>query len=92
MVVFVMLVLSSSPSMDEKALRDLLDHALPNDTNVWRLWKKTVVTFIKHQPLYDRFPAFQRDPEGNLQEKEEQLLENLYKDAQTAHQAYTAHS
>ena len=90
MVVFVMLVLSSSQPMDEHALRKLLDHMLPNDTRVWCSWKDTVVREI-HLRSEEEEPAFWLPGSSGFNDGEVLLLNNLYLDARTAYRAFSAY-
>ncbi|KAI0710406.1 hypothetical protein C8T65DRAFT_695543 [Cerioporus squamosus] len=92
MVVFVMLVLSSSQCMDPHSLRKLLDDMLPNDTRVWRSWKETVVREIHLRSREGKEPVLKMSKtESAFQGPEQKLLENLYKDARSAHQAFKAY-
>ncbi|RPD65812.1 hypothetical protein L226DRAFT_179350 [Lentinus tigrinus ALCF2SS1-7] len=90
MAVFVMLVLSSSESMDRRSLRKLLDDLLPNDTDAWCRWKYTVVKEIALRSK-DREPNFQLR-ESTAREADEKLLKNLYGDAQSAYEAFKAYT
>lgn len=90
-VVFVMLVLSSSQSMEGDAMRELLKHILPNDTKVWRSWKKTVVKEIQQLRSERKEPVFQSALDPEFQTAEVQLLEKLDIDAQNAYKAFQAY-
>ncbi|TFK93187.1 hypothetical protein K466DRAFT_594653 [Polyporus arcularius HHB13444] len=88
MVVFVLLVLSSSQRMDQQGLRKVLDHLIPNDTRVWRFFKETIVREIELLSIERKEPAFQLPSYETLTGAEKELSENLYLDAQTAYRAF----
>ena len=78
MVVFVLLVLR--PSNPEKLLNTLL----PNDTNTWNIWKRVVLEKMKgKKPLF-----FDDGDHEGVDPQEENLLKNLYKDAEAAYSGF----
>ena len=82
-VVFMLLVLQ---------LRDptgILNELLPNDTKVWREWKKTILDQLRH-PNDESFLCESKiSYSDELTGQEHDLLELLYEDARAAYKGYT---
>ncbi|KAI0822659.1 hypothetical protein BC628DRAFT_1388459 [Trametes gibbosa] len=91
MAVFVLLVLSPA---DAEALRKILDDLLPNETKVWRVWKKVVVEKVcssKHTvdaPRDLRTSLFDYQATHDLEKSDLDLLHTLYGDARAAFDQY----
>ena len=74
---------------DSRALRDVLDDILPNDTPVWRFWKDT---FLEQLPGLLRGAPFRPiQPPGPMSKDRRILLRNLYKDIEAAVTAFRAY-
>ncbi|KAI0807063.1 hypothetical protein C8Q74DRAFT_31675 [Fomes fomentarius] len=96
MVVFVLLVLSQSKGVELDTLRDIMNELLPNDTLVWREWKKTVLQGVKRiaasDDEFDGMFISTSDQGSNFSEKERNLLSSLYTDAHAAYVAFMAYT
>ena len=80
MTVFVLLVLQPAESA-----RRLLDHLLPNETPVWKIWKQEILERLKDgRPL-----VFEKNDRDDLEEGENNLLKILYGDAEAAYQGFS---
>ena len=85
MSVFACLALQ--PEEPLRKPRKLLDGLIPNDTEVWELWKAAVVEkLLKAEPL--KFTASDWRRKG-LEDEEQELLETLLKDAEVAYDVWS---
>ncbi|KAI1797110.1 hypothetical protein LXA43DRAFT_502828 [Ganoderma leucocontextum] len=85
MSVFACLALQ--PSEPLRNPRRLLDGLIPNDTEVWELWKAAVVQkLVKLEPL--KFTASDWAVTG-LEDEERELLQTLLKDAEVAYDVWS---
>ena len=87
MVVFVLLVLATqdqdkASAVEMESLRKLLNDLLPNDTNVWRVWKTSVLAKIEAYFHSGERLIFDHQHDGDA------LLVDLYKDTRAAVAAY----
>ncbi|KAL1947514.1 hypothetical protein VTO73DRAFT_13238 [Trametes versicolor] len=91
MAVYVLLVLSPA---EPEALRKILNDLLPNETQVWKIWKTEIIEKVcnpkcRNPPRIDqRPPLFQCDIEHGLKPSDVRLLSTLYGDAETAFNHY----
>ncbi|KAN0097019.1 hypothetical protein V8E55_001465 [Tylopilus felleus] len=78
-VVFMLLVLQIGEP------NDLLNALLPNDTQVWRQWKMTILEWLRNPNR----PVLQLDRTStSLAQTQKDLLGLLYEDAQSAYNGY----
>ncbi|KAG8219034.1 hypothetical protein J3R82DRAFT_4790 [Butyriboletus roseoflavus] len=78
-----------TPTLTKYTPTKLLNELLPNDTNVWRQWKATILDQLPHPS--DKSILFEgkvRDLDGFTQ-REQALLELLYDDARAAYNGYS---
>lgn len=91
MAVFVLLVLSPA---DPDALRKILDDLLPNETLVWKIWKKEIIDKAHNPrttekvPHDSTVPLFDYTADHGLKQNDVKLLHILYGDAETAFKQY----
>ncbi|KAL4076427.1 hypothetical protein J3A83DRAFT_4389657 [Scleroderma citrinum] len=79
MAVFVLLAL------DIENPEEILDSLLPNDTGAWKRWKSTIIGRLKSGKELKFDESDWDDP------KDRNLLEMLYKDAQSAYEGFKLH-
>ena len=84
MVAFVLLVLQP-----EEPIK-LLDELLPNDTKVWRKWKKIIARRFRNREKFE-FVDAEWELEG-FSEKERDLLKTLHHDASAGYRGYVHYS
>lgn len=86
MVVFVLLVLTPATG---DTLSKLLDEMLPNDTHVWKIWKRVVLGKIASEQRVVFGERLEDEYAGEtLSESEKQLLHTLFGDAASASRAF----
>ncbi|KAI6110364.1 hypothetical protein EDD17DRAFT_1509525 [Pisolithus thermaeus] len=88
-VVFLLLALSCdrrSPGNLER-LKKIMDALLPNDAEVWEIWKETVVEKLRNGQKFQ----FEDSHHPNLSASDKTLLENLLGDAESAYAAFEEH-
>ena len=87
MAVFACLALQPDVNDPLRRPRKLLDGLIPNDTEVWELWKAAVVEkLVKSAPL--RFVEGDCEVKG-LDDEEQELLQTLLKDAEVAYEVWS---
>ncbi|KAI0676020.1 hypothetical protein C8Q78DRAFT_963899 [Trametes maxima] len=86
-VVFLLLVLAHDA--EEYVLRRILDELLPNDTEVWNVWKAGVMQNIV-EGFQARHDVHDRNFHFHFPATHETLLQTLYNDAHCAAQVYCA--
>ncbi|KAI5999879.1 hypothetical protein F5J12DRAFT_895119 [Pisolithus orientalis] len=83
MVIFVLLALD----LDDP--EDIMNFLLPPSTRAWQIWKAAVIRRLRsHKKL--EFDASDWD-DSSLSDKERQMLETLFKDAQDAYEGFKKH-
>ncbi|KAF8120575.1 hypothetical protein EV363DRAFT_1589633 [Boletus edulis] len=82
-VVFMLLVLQ--PTRDPMKL---LDELLPNDTKVWKQWKRVVLEQLRYPTDHSFFSESKLGDVHGFTQQEHGLLDALYEDAQAAYCGY----